>query len=228
MVTRNNLAVIKDPSELEQLDRSLSEPSTGSASESPARGLMLALLQPLANPEILAELNRKDGLQCFRLTGPKNTLFTYVSELEGGVDMSDLGKKWRKAMAKVMAGAPRLSSVTFDLTLPQQVNTTRGGMATLRQRYTGLCINIKEVRMLIATIATTTRMRMRGHMDLDVMSASSLPSHVEYEFSSTLSRIASWRPELRAFMPRVEPRPEQGGAEGEVTYRLAIGRPRRP
>jgi hypothetical protein len=146
---------ITDPSLLQELNIELllsslsietSEPQSESVSQT--RQARLALLQPLANADVLDAC--------------RDPASRYLN-------IQPLSKAWRQALAKV----PPFPQLTFDLTLPKEDNRSNGSFQKVHwdismPKEAGLGIVARDVMTLVTTIATGTRMRVDGDVRFEV------------------------------------------------------------
>jgi hypothetical protein len=133
-------------------------------SGSRARQVTLVLLQPLANDNVLAacrdppsrSIHKEDGSVC----GMSNHEY---------LDLRPLGIIWRRAVA----GVAPISRLTFELTLPQNVENTDSFTKvywdTALPRQGGLVVLAQRIMTLVITLATATRIRAKGDVQFEVL-----------------------------------------------------------
>ncbi|AEO53771.1 hypothetical protein MYCTH_2106573 [Thermothelomyces thermophilus ATCC 42464] len=132
--------------------------------------LRLALLQPLADPAVLAAC-RKPAPDAAANLDDEDT--GVVSPAIVGIgheylDITPLDEAWRKALAK----APPVSQITFDLRLPRAVGSDGDGSeeahsgiyweTTVSRRGEQFALPVRNVTRLVTTIAIVARIRARG------------------------------------------------------------------
>lgn len=119
----------------------------------------LALLQPLANPDMLEACRN-----------PHSRVIRRPNGLHEFLDIRPLSKAWRQATIKVMP----FSHLIFDLTLPKQ---HEGRNDSFHKVYwdTGmpqgdsLDIQVQDVMNLVIIIATETRIRAKGNVCFELV-----------------------------------------------------------
>ncbi|KAF4211778.1 hypothetical protein CNMCM8980_008686 [Aspergillus fumigatiaffinis] len=166
------LDLVTDPDDLNEfhITAGLSSLNTGGSAASPdpaprTRTVKLVLLQPLANPDMLAACRNPDSRVTRRSTG--NSGDTSTSEF---LDIRPLSKAWRQATMNV----PPFSHLIFDLTLPK-ANEARND--SFRKVYWDigmpqgdtLSVETRDVMNLVVTIATETRIRAKGNVCFEIV-----------------------------------------------------------
>ncbi|KAH8802620.1 hypothetical protein F5884DRAFT_802451 [Xylogone sp. PMI_703] len=152
---------ITDPSQLSDIATRLSSLSIGPSSSSTQK-ITLVLLQPLADPDMLAACGGSDIHSDQLPDDPRH------SAPEKFLDIRPLSKAWRQAVMKV----PPITDLEFDFTLPQ-IGEGTGTSQKLYWEVTlprtgGLAVTLKEVIHIATTIATEMRMRTSGELRFGV------------------------------------------------------------
>ncbi|KAF4153595.1 hypothetical protein CNMCM8927_005622 [Aspergillus lentulus] len=166
------LELVTDPDDLNELHitAGLSSLNTGGSGASPdpeprTRKVKLVLLQPLANPDMLAACRNPNSRVTRRSTGSVDG--TATCEF---LDIRPLSKAWRQATMKV----PPFSHLIFDLTLPK---ANEGRNVSFRKVYWDigmpqgdtLTVEARDVMNLAVTIATETRIRAKGNVCFEIV-----------------------------------------------------------
>lgn len=130
----------------------------------PPPQVKLVLLQPLANAEMLESCHDSSLNQGLKSDGSVYTMPKYE-----GLDIRPLSKAWRGALMKV----PPITHLTFDLSLPKEVENTKGSFRKVHwdtdmPRDGGVAVNAQRVMTLVITIATEIRMRAAGDVRFEV------------------------------------------------------------
>ncbi|KAK3297274.1 uncharacterized protein B0H64DRAFT_121808 [Chaetomium fimeti] len=165
---------ITDPAQLQESDlaRNLADSSladdTVESKETTTRHIApprrLALLQPLADPAMLAACRNPASQTTHRPDRGVGELIRHEY-----LDISALDKAWRHALSK----APPASHVTFDLRLPKPVGNGEAAQAiywetAMPPSGQGFGISTRNVMRLMATIAIVARMRVQGDVRFSV------------------------------------------------------------
>ncbi|KAF4164368.1 hypothetical protein CNMCM6936_009304 [Aspergillus lentulus] len=166
------LELVTDPDDLNEfhITAGLSSLNTGGPGASPdpvprTRKVKLVLLQPLANPDMLAACRNPDSRVTRRSTGLSGD--TSTCEF---LDIRPLSKAWRQATMKV----PPFSHLIFDLTLPK---ANEGRNVSFRKVYWDigmpqgdtLTVEARDAMNLVVTIATETRIRAKGNVCFEIV-----------------------------------------------------------
>jgi len=130
----------------------------------------LAILQPLANPDILAACRNRRPPQ---VHGDGNSPMNINSlDYQEQLNLRELGLAWRRALASI----DPLQNVVFELALPEVTpdsGRSRGAAAEIYWMHKmprGGCLYVEphQVIRLITTLATALRMRSDGDVRFDV------------------------------------------------------------
>ena len=159
---------ITHPTQLSDLTLGLSNLSLENARQlqldSTTQKITLALLQPLADVDMLATCRNPDS----RIVRKPNGVICGTSNNEY-LDIRPLSLAWRQAWTKL---AP-ISNVTFDLGLPNGTESTE----TVQKVYWdtsipdqgGLAVFTQDVMTLVNTLATEMRMRAGGDLQFQII-----------------------------------------------------------
>lgn len=154
----------------------------------PNPDFVLRLLQPLADPEVLAQCRGSQS----------NTSTSSFEEL----NVQHLSTTWRRALA----AAPPIPSLTFDLALPD-LRIEEAGITKVLRWNESLAIIEQDVINLVHSIATVMRMRIReGGVEFKVVNPgdammktkafsanSNSPGRVSTTLQQSLDAIAGYR-----------------------------------
>jgi hypothetical protein len=149
---------ITEPNLLSSLTIGLSNLSIDTSKPPQTPPTTLALLQPLASPNLLASCRDPDS----RLVRKSNGSVCGTSNNEY-LNIQPLSLAWRQAVIK----APPISQLTFDLALPKHKGE-KVYWDTALPREGGLAVRTQDVMTLAITIATGTRMRADGVLKFGV------------------------------------------------------------
>jgi len=141
---------ITDPDLLTDITTGVS--SLSISSDTQPTPTALVLLQPLGNPSTIA---------------PWLPPMTFSRHQHRYLNLQPLGLQWRQAITK----APPIAHLIFDLSLPkpesheefQKVYWDSGV-----PNEGGIAVRIRDVMMLVITLATGTRMRVEGEVKFEV------------------------------------------------------------
>ncbi|GIJ99566.1 hypothetical protein Aspvir_001700 [Aspergillus viridinutans] len=168
----SEVETITDPDHLNEfhITAGLSSLNTGTSGASPepvpqTQRVKLVLLQPLANPDMLAACRNPGSRVTRRSTG-----LSGGSSTREFLDIRPLSKAWRQATMKV----PPFSHLIFDLTLPK---ANEGRNDSFQKVYWDigmpqgdtLSVQAGDVMNLVVTIATETRVRAKGNVRFEVV-----------------------------------------------------------
>jgi hypothetical protein len=141
------------------------QPSSVLSSQTQRR--ILALLQPLLNPETLEACRDPSS----RIVRNPNGSVCGTSNREY-LNISQLSKAWRQALLKV----PPIADVVFDLILPKEHENSKASSQFQRIYWdtampsegVSLGIHARDVMTMVVTIATEMRMRVDGNICFDI------------------------------------------------------------
>lgn len=154
---RNKSEVITDPAALdhENITTDISRITLDANDFERPPKLVLFLLQPLANFEMLAAC-RNPASRCMRMGDGSKGQPTNNEYL----NIAPLSQAWRNAMANA---APR-AEIVFDIRLPaiSEENGQKVYWDTSLPRDGGLAVHMQKVMTIAIIIATGVRMRVQG------------------------------------------------------------------
>lgn len=160
----NASQVVTDPAALalEDLTSDMSSTNLNNNDSAPPPKLVLSLLQPLANPEMLA-LCRNPASRFITMSDGRKSATTNSECL----NLAPLNRAWRQAISK----APPRAEVVFDIRLPvvSDPDAQKVYWIVALPRGGGLGIEVQHVMTMALTIATGLRMRVKGECRFGVV-----------------------------------------------------------
>ncbi|KAI9151380.1 hypothetical protein HJFPF1_08582 [Paramyrothecium foliicola] len=124
----------------------------------------LALLQPLADAKILDRCREQASREVRQQPG-ENKRRARDQQI---LNIQQLGKAWRQTLAQM----PPFQHIVFDLTLPKQDQDANAKVyweSGIPDGKEAVGLRRSEVASLIMTIATATKMRLRGNVSFEMV-----------------------------------------------------------